>query len=160
MSLIFADVGGLRSDKNKITEHDIELYTDMYLREGGESMSNQDMKRKNILIMFYEEFRNNFENIFKCLEVFLKDNHLIKGHIDQDKKDIINSTLNIDSVYKICSKYKTFEEYDSSGWHGNHISKYKGDTNFRKLLTNKQISILQRNNILNKIISKFNYVDM
>ena len=41
--------------------------------------------------------------------------------------------------------------------HGMHISILNGETNYKELLSEEQIKILNNNIILQKIIKKFNY---
>lgn len=123
-----------------------------YLKNGGNDLLKNDLLKKNVLLLKYEQFFNDYNVIYDELEGFLN----IKIH--ESKRLQITKKYNVNSVKEIIKKYKTFAEYDKkTHLHGKHISKYNGETNYKELLSDKEINVLKENETLNKIIEKFNY---
>ena len=61
-------------------------------------------------------------------------------------------------MLKISQELITFNNIDKkTKIHGKHISEYKGNINYKDILSEEMISILQEDNIINLILSKFNY---
>lgn len=88
----------------------------------------------NVLLLKYELFLNDFDYIFDELEKFFS----IK--IDQEKRLFIKNELNIDSVNKKIETLENFEEFDKeTHWHGNHISKFKGESGYFNKFFNEEI---------------------
>ena len=82
---------------------------------------------------------------------------LMLNYTYQHYENILND-LSIENVIRLSQSFNDFSEYDiNTHIHGNHISKNKGDTNFNSILTEHQISKLEENITLNKILKKFNY---
>jgi hypothetical protein len=128
----------------------INKYTNIYLDFGGRSISNNNLDKPNVIILYYEDFFNNLFLIFEKIEEKL----LIK--IDDKLKNELIEEFKIDNVKKIASNYKNFHSYDNvTHIHGNHISKYKGETDYKKILSLEQINYLKSNNDLNIILEKY-----
>jgi hypothetical protein len=141
----------LRSEK-KINPSNIKSEISEYLKNGGEDLLKNDLSKKNILLLKYEEYFSNYEVIYNKLENFLNIN------IDKDKKNQLSEKYNINNVKNIIDKYKKFEEYDKkTHLHGKHISEYDGKTDYKEILSESEINMLKENESLNKIIKKFNY---
>ena len=106
---------------------------------------------KNVLMLKYEDFVNNFEIIFNAAEKFFN----IKIHSDVRK--LVNKAYNINSVAKITNKMKTYKEIDRKTlFHGKHFNINKGRPNYYKdFLKNEQIQYL--NNIYKDFLKTFNY---
>lgn len=76
---------------------------------------------KNVLVLRYELFWNNFDNVFDNLEIFLG----IK--IDSQKREQIVSQCNVHEMRKISLLHDTFNEFDKKTHiHGKHISNSLG----------------------------------
>jgi hypothetical protein len=137
-----------------ITNEILKKTIDHYLKYGGKDLLSINYENlKNKLIFKYEEIINNHCLIIKNIEIFLK-----KNFNDIDKEKILEF-MNIDNVKKNYSdKYKEFKNYDkNTHLHGQHISEFLGNTDYKNILSNEKIKILLENNELNQIINKFNY---
>ena len=83
--------------------------------------------KKNVLMLKYEDFVDNFENIYNKLEIFFN----IK--ISNDTKNIINKNYNLAAVEKTISYMKSYDDQDKKTlFHGDHIGINKGKPNFYK----------------------------
>lgn len=134
----------------EINNKNLINHINKYIKNGGSCIANNDLNKPNICILFYEKFNNNYDYIFDSLELFFN-----KKYKDEKKKNICKK-FSIENVKKIISKYNNFEEYDRvTHLHGNHISKYNGETNYKEILNDEQIKILEDNKILQKIINKY-----
>ena len=101
----------------------------------------------------YEDFVNNYENIYNKLEFFFNTN------ISASTRSLITNSYNIKATEKIISKMKTYKEIDKETlFHGNHMNLNKGEPNYyKKFLNNKQISNLK--NVYKEYLSVFGYED-
>jgi hypothetical protein len=134
----------------KITDENIKKGIDEYLMNGGLDILQSDIKHKNIVLIKYEFFYNNYEYIY---DILTKKINIV---ISNELKKIIEEKTNIENVILYTKKYNSFNEYCKiTHWHGNHISKNKGKTDFNTFLTNKQKNILLKNPDLTKIIEKY-----
>ena len=106
---------------------------------------------KNVLMLKYEDFVNNFDYIYNKLEIFFNVN------ISNDKKNLIKKNYNITAVEKMTSYMKSYEEQDKKNlFHGDHININKGQPNFYKEFLNaEQISYLK--NIYKDYLLIFDY---
>ena len=106
---------------------------------------------KNVLMLKYEDFVTNFENIYNKLEIFFNINIL------NDTRNLITKNYNIRAVEKITSYMKSYEEQDKKTlFHGSHININKGKPNFYKqFLSNEQILYLK--NIYKDYLLVFDY---
>lgn len=139
----------LMAFKKDINDDNLIDAIDIYLNNGGKSLLNINVENENILILYYIKFINNHKYIYDILIEKLKLKNTI-NNIDYNK-------FKIENIIKIISKFETFHEYDKeTHFHGCHISKYKGETDYKKILNETQIKILNNNKILNEIILKFN----
>ena len=107
---------------------------------------------KNVLMLKYEDFVNDFNVIFNEIEKFFNQ------EIDIEKKNMIKKRYNINSVETISNKMKSYKEIDKKTlFHGNHINKNKGQPNFhRQFLNDDQIFYLKK--IYKKFLVNFNYI--
>lgn len=117
---------------------DYKKNVSVYLKNGGNNMFDNFQKvltHKKIIWFKYEDFVNDFEYIFNKIQ---KET---KMEIIEKKRKEIEDILNIEKVNKYIQKFKDFSEYDrNSHFHGNHISKDKGEINrYRKYLSEDQI---------------------
>jgi hypothetical protein len=145
-------ISSLLRNEKKINLLNIKSEISEYLKNGGKDLLKNDLLKKNILLLQYEEFFDNYEVIYNKLEKFLNIN------IDENKKIELSKKYNITNVKKITNKYKTFKEYDkTTHLHGKHISEYDGQTDYKKILSENDIYVLKENKSLNEIIKKFNY---
>ena len=106
---------------------------------------------KNVLMLKYEDFYDNFEFIFNSFENFFNIT------ISSNLRKLIKERYSINSVMQIISKMKSFKEQDKKTFlHGKHISINRGRINFHKdFLNSEQIKYL--NNIYKDFIKTFNY---
>ena len=145
-------ISSLLRNEKKINLLNIKSEISEYLKNGGKDLLKNDLLKKNILLLQYEEFFDNYEVIYNKLEKFLNIN------IDENKKIELSKKYHITNVKKITNKYKTFKEYDkTTHLHGKHISEYDGQTDYKKILSENDIYVLKENKSLNEIIKKFNY---
>ncbi len=145
-------ISSLLRNEKKINSLNIKSEISEYLKNGGKDLLENDLLKKNILLLQYEEFFNNYEVIYNKLENFLNIN------IDENKKNELSKKYHITNVKKMTNKYKTFKEYDkTTHLHGKHISEYDGQTDYKKILSENDIYVLKENKSLNEIIKKFNY---
>ena len=145
-------ISSLLRNEKKINLLNIKSEISEYLKNGGKDLLKNDLLKKNILLLQYEEFFDNYEVIYNKLEKFLNIN------IDENKKIELSKKYHITNVKKITNKYKTFKEYDkTTHLHGKHISEYDGQTYYKKILSENDIYVLKENKSLNEIIKKFNY---
>lgn len=145
-------ISSLLRNERKINSLNIKSEISEYLKNGGKDLLENDLLKKNILLLQYEEFFDNYEVIYNKLENFLNIN------IDKNKKIELSKKYHITNVKKMTNKYKTFKEYDkTTHLHGKHISEYDGQTDYKKILSENDIYVLKENKSLNEIIKKFNY---
>jgi len=143
-------ISSLLRNEKKINSLNIKSEISEYLKNGGKDLLENDLLKKNILLLQYEEFFNNYEVIYNKLENFLNIN------IDENKKIELSKKYHITNVKKMTNKYKTFKEYDkTTHLHGKHISEYDGQTDYKKILSENDIYVLKENKSLNEIIKKF-----
>jgi hypothetical protein len=111
------------------TDSVIKQQVNEFNRNGGSDIL--EIKRtqvmENILMLRYEDFSGNIDVILSELESFFKIS------ISTSKRKLIHEKYRIESIEKIVQEKICFSEYDPvTHWHGNHISKYKGDCFYYK----------------------------
>ena len=139
---------------NEIDNKNIQESIIKYLQHGGKDMCDIDLNLPNIIIFKYEDFKDNIDYIFDILSKKL--NIVIT---DEIKNEIKNKT-NIENVINYTSQYKSFNEHCKiTHLHGNHISKYKGNTNYKNYIdnVNNTDNISFENEDLSYLIKKFLY---
>jgi hypothetical protein len=106
---------------------------------------------ENVLMLKYEDFVNNYENIYNKLEIFFNTN------ISPHTRNLITSLYNIKATEKIISKMESYNEIDKETlFHGNHINLNKGKPNYyKKILSTEQIIYLK--NVYKEYLSVFGY---
>ena len=121
-----------------------------YIDNGGRCMVENDFNKERHCVLIYEEFHNNIDLIINKIETLLDYKYSTE---DVNKLKIRFCKQN---MKQIANKYDNFEDYDEkSHIHGRHISQYNGETNYKTLLSQKQINILDKNMILQTIIKKY-----
>lgn len=139
----------LRKSRN-ISCSALSVSAEEYLLWGGSDTLSLNLNKKNVLILYYKKFSVDLDYVFDALEQSLGVSIL------QPFREQLKDELSIERVQNLTKKYKGFEDYDpSTHWHGNHISKYKGKTNFNKILSKKQLLTLQSHPRLQSIINHF-----
>ena len=139
----------LRKDENISDEILIDNINE-YLNNGGNCIVNNNLDGLNHCDLIYENFLNDHDVILNSFESFFNEKY------PPDLREELKSSLDINIIKKEIEKYKDFGEYDRiNHFHGKHISKYNGETDYKKILNTNQIKILESNEILNKIINKF-----
>tara|TARA_B100000497_G_C7607522_1_gene364818 strand:- start:338 stop:919 length:582 start_codon:yes stop_codon:yes gene_type:complete len=136
----------LRLEK-PINEKTLEYCTNEYLGQGGRDFLNLPPKS---VVLRYEDFTQYPWDAFSFL-----NSQLNLGKTSEELESLVEQ-LSLDNMLKIQSKHKDFMTWDKETQiHGNHISKYKGKTDWKKLLSPKQIQHLQTYKELNQIIEKY-----
>ena len=139
----------LRLDK-PINEASLEYCTNEFLREGGLDSLRLDENLQNVILLKYEDFVDDYSHIVKRL-----NEKMGEGWSDKDLDGVLEE-LSIENMMKIQSQHEDFYTWDSQTHiHGNHISKYRGKTNWEEILTEDQIEFLKSQDELNQIIEKF-----
>lgn len=107
-------------------------------------------KPNNFLLLKYEEFYNDYDNIFDKIEKYMDI------LIDEDFRDFLKKKYSRKSVKEFQSQYSGFSQYDKiTHIHGNHISQYNGETEYYKeILDEKTLKYLEK--ILKKYIDLYN----
>lgn len=136
---------GLSPTKEVIDQQIIEF------EENGISDILRIKNKKNVLMLRYEDFFDDFNIIYNSIDQFFD----IK--ISYEIREDITSRYQIQNIEKIVSSKNTFSEYDIiTHWHGNHISKYKGQPYYYQDFFQKdQIKYLK--DIYRKYLSEFEY---
>lgn len=134
------------SPTNEVIEQQI-----IEFEENGISDILKIKNKKNVLMLRYEDFFDNFNNIYDSIDQFFD----IK--ISCEMREDMTSRYQIQNIEKIVSSKNTFSEYDTmTHWHGNHISKYKGKPYYyQEFFTKDQIKFLK--DVYSKYLSEFKY---
>jgi len=121
---------------NSLTVNDLNWGIDT-LKEQGLDKLIKIFNNEKFLYLKYELFVHNYSYIYKKLEKYL--NITISS---KDKTDIYKK-FNINSVKKSIKRFNNFLEWDKNTLlHGNHISKYNGDSHYKKTFTKEQINYI------------------
>lgn len=130
----------IKNEEDKLDEELISKYIDYYVNEAGIKDVLEISEKKNVLILKYEDFKNNFNYIFDNLEIFFS----IK--IKTQLKQTIEKKYNIQNMKKIADSYNDFSSYDTTtGVHGKHISQYNGNSYYKDFLNQKYIDQIYNN---------------
>ena len=128
----------------------LSVSAEEYLLWGGGDTLSPNLNKKNVLILYYKEFAADLDYVFDALEQSLG------VVIPKRLRVTLEQDLSIKSVQNLTKNYKSFEDYDpGTHWHGNHISKYEGKTDFNKILSKEQLLTLQSHPRLRAIINRF-----
>jgi hypothetical protein len=139
----------LRLDK-EINLESLKKHTIEFLGEGGRQFLKLDPNHPKIIILKYEDFVDDYSYIGKSIGEKMGDDWT---DVDLQK---IEEELSIDKMLEVQSKYNDFFGWDKETHiHGNHISKYRGKTNWEEILTPPQVQFLQEWDELNQIIQKY-----
>ena len=109
------------------------------------------MNKKNVLVLQYEFFWNNYEYIFDRISEFLNIN------IDQDVRKKITTKFSVEKMLNISKKFDNFNSFDKKTHiHGNHISKKKGEPgNWMNVIPKKYHQEVEKK--LKKYLNLFSY---
>ena len=139
----------LRLDK-PIDESSLEYCANEFMREGGMDSLKLNPESPNVIILKYEDFVDDYSHIVKRL------NEKMGEGWSSESLDEVLEGLSIENMMKIQNQHEDFFEWDKETHiHGNHISKYRGKTNWEDLLTEQQVQFLESFEGLNQIIQKY-----
>ena len=125
----------------------LKYCTNEYLGQGGRDFLNLPNKS---IVLRYEDFTQYPWDAFSFL-----NQKLNLGKTSEELESLVEE-LSLDNMLKIQSKHENFYTWDKDTQiHGNHISKYRGKTNWKEILTSPQIEYLQTIPELNQIIEKY-----
>ena len=128
----------------------LEYCTNEFLREGGLDTLRLNPDSPNVIILKYESFVDDYSYIVKKL-----NEKMGEGWSDKDLDEVLKG-LSVENMMKIQNQHQDFYTWDKETHiHGNHISKYRGKTNWEEILTEEQIRFLKSQDGLNQIIDKF-----
>ncbi|MFZ5563940.1 MAG: sulfotransferase domain-containing protein [Thermodesulfobacteriota bacterium] len=105
----------------------------------------------NVLMLKYEKFYNNFDYVFDNLETFLSI------EINRETRKQILDKYNIEAVSERVQQFDGFQHFDAvTHWHGNHISPYKGGTDYyKKFFSQEQVDYLKK--VYREFLVAFDY---
>lgn len=136
--------------KEEINLDTIKKYAKIYLDNGGRIIADDDFDKPNVILLYYEDFFLDTNLIIKKLE------EKINIKIDEEIKIKLVEEFNITNMEIISNSYDNFDFYDKETHiHGNHISKYKGLTDYTNILGDEELNYLKNDIELNKIIKKY-----
>jgi len=125
----------------------LKYCTNEYLGHGGIDFLNLPNKS---IVLRYEDFTQYPLDAFSFL-----NQKLNLGKTSEELESLVEE-LSLDNMLKIQNQHENFYTWDKdTKIHGNHISKYRGKTNWKEILTSSQIEYLQTIPELNQIIEKY-----
>lgn len=125
-------------DKLRITDKIVHEKILLFRKNGWNDFFIQFKSSKNLFLR-YEDFYGNMDFLFNALENYF----LIT--IDGNKRVELKKKYKISNIKENLKKFKTFDEYDKqTHFHGNHISKYLGSSNYKKLFSKSQLKTLDK----------------
>jgi hypothetical protein len=136
----------LRLEK-PIDSESLKYCTNEYLGQGGRDFLKLPNKS---IVLRYEDFIQYPWDTFSFL-----NQKLNLGKTSEELESLVQE-LSLDNMLKIQAKHENFMSWDKETQiHGNHISKYRGKTNWKEILSSSQIEYLQTFPELNQIIEKY-----
>ena len=141
----------LRYDK-KININTLKEGINEYLSAGGNCIINNNFNDDNHCVLIYEDFLHNHDIILDKLELFFNEKYSMKF------KNELKNKLDVNNIKKKLQDkgYDKFEKYDKKyQLHGKHISEFKGNTDYKSILKEHEIKLLENNIKLTKIIDKY-----
>jgi hypothetical protein len=133
-----------------IDEESLTYCTNEFLVNGGLDILRLNLESPRVIVLKYEEFVDDYSYIVKKLNEKMGEGWSSKP------LDKVLEELSVDNMLKIQNQHENFYTWDSQTHiHGNHISKYRGKTNWEEILTEEQVQFLQEQDELNQIIEKF-----
>tara|TARA_R110000803_G_scaffold86919_3_gene153478 strand:+ start:1754 stop:2368 length:615 start_codon:yes stop_codon:yes gene_type:complete len=86
------------------------------------------------LFLKYEDFRDNYDYLYENISTHFN------VYIDNTKREVINNKFSLDNVKKQIKGYKSFKEWDNkTKLHGNHVSKYGGESYYKVFFTHNHL---------------------
>ena len=117
-----------------------------YLTFGGTEIMEADESEDNIYLFRYDEFHHDMSRIWRQ----------IGCSVPTEVQKELENKFSVQGVLNQTSKYRCFGEWDDiTQLHGDHISKFKGETDYHELLTKDQVEKLQKNEKLKRILDKY-----
>jgi hypothetical protein len=139
----------LRLDK-PIDESSLQYCANEFMNEGGMDSLKLNPDSPKVILLKYENFVDDYSHIVKRL-----NEKMGEGWSDKDLDEVLEG-LSIENMMKIQNQHSDFFTWDKTTHiHGNHISKYRGKTNWEDLLTQEQVQFLESFQGLNQIIQKY-----
>lgn len=106
-------------------------------------------KGKNVVVLRYEEFSVDMNYIFQAIEKGLS------LEIHEQDKELMRTYLSKENVQNYIQQFQSFNEYDGTHFHGNHIT---DDMNYpsenEKYIRNQLIKLLRKHR---KVLKKWGY---
>ena len=137
--------------KREQTQEELERQIGIFDEQGFKDLITIKDK-PNFLMLKYEEYVDDYNYIYDHFEKFFNIT------INAKKRESITSKYNINSVEKLISSGgDSFSDFDKkTKLHGNHISKYKGASNYYEdFFSTEQIKFLK--DYYSDILDTFNY---
>lgn len=137
--------------KREPNQEELERQIKIFDEQGFKNLINIKDK-SNFLMLKYEKYVDDYNYIYDRLEIFFNIT------IDKKKRESITSKYNIKSVEKMISESgDSFSDCDKkTKLHGNHISKYKGASNYYEdFFSIEQIKFLK--DYYSDILDTFDY---
>lgn len=148
-----AIISSILKDNCEISIEMLKLHTHLYLQNGGVDILINNINKNKHCVLLYEDFINNHDIILNTLEEFFNEKY------SDELRSKLKSKFNINKVKKEIENNNLtdfWKHYDKkTHFHGRHISKYNGETDYKKILKREEINILEQNNYLNYIIEKY-----
>jgi len=117
-----------------------------YLKNGGTMLLEANESEDNIYVFRYDEFHHDMSRIWQQ----------IGCSVPTEVEEELENEFSVQGVLNQTSKYDSFMEWDkTTQLHGDHISKFKGETDYHELLTKDQLEKLQKNEKLKRILDKY-----
>jgi tRNA G10 N-methylase Trm11 len=146
-----------KKDNKRFSKKNLNLAINEYIKSMNTFLLKTDFN--NVIILKYEKFHENYDYIFDRLQRKLNIIIVNREQIIEDLS-INNVKKYINDFNKKNNLEEDFKNYDkTTHFHSNHISKYNGKTDYKKILKNQPelLNILKSNSMLNMFIKKFKY---
>lgn len=125
-------------DKVNITDKIVHEKILLFRKNGWNDFFIQFKSSKNLFLR-YEDFYVNIDFLLNAIENYFSIT------IDQNKRVELKKKYKISNIKQNLKKFKNFDEYDKqTHFHGNHISKYLGSSNHKKLFSKSQLKTLDK----------------
>lgn len=133
---------------NSPNDKTIRIYLQNYMERLYEVDSLLRMG-KDVVVLKYEEFSVDMNHIFQAIE----QSFSLKIH-EQDK-ELMRTYLSKENVQNYIQQFQSFNEYDSTHFHGNHIT---GDMNYpsenENYIKKRLLNLLRKHR---KVLKKWGY---
>lgn len=125
-----------------------------YLQQGGHD-SVMPIGGAPVLTVYYKDISGPFaSDTMRTIVQTLLENQI--PLVEKISFPHLLKKYSLEAVGKYISKYRNFGEYcHRTHFHGDHIGPYSGRTDFRKLLSPEQCSMLNSNPTIQEILEKY-----